>query len=74
MRFLMIAFTSDWLYPPYQSKEIVHALKGNGLDCTYLEMRSSYGHDTFLLENKDLNRVTWHFMETTARQQRVAHA
>ena len=54
MRFLVIAFSSDWLYPPYQSKEIVRALKGNGLDCTYLEMNSSYGHDAFLLENKDL--------------------
>jgi homoserine O-acetyltransferase/O-succinyltransferase len=68
MRFLIIAFSSDWLYPPYQSKEIVHALKGNGLDCTYLEMRSSHGHDAFLLENKDLTRVVWHFLETTARQ------
>ena len=69
MRFLIIAFSSDWLYPPYQSKEIVHALKGNGLDCSYLEMRSSHGHDAFLLENKDLTRVVWHFLETTARQQ-----
>ena len=68
MRFLAIAFSSDWLYPPYQSKEIVRALKGNGLDCSYLEMRLSYGHDAFLLENKDLTRVVWHFMETTARQ------
>ena len=67
MRFLIIAFSSDWLYPPYQSKEIVKALKGNGLDCTYLEMKSSYGHDAFLLENDDLTRVVWHFNESTAR-------
>ncbi len=67
MRFLVIAFSSDWLYPPYQSKEIVQALKGNGLDCSYLEMKSSFGHDAFLLENKDLNRMVWHFLETTAR-------
>ncbi len=67
MRFLVIAFSSDWLYPPYQSKEIVRALKGNGLDCSYLEMRSSYGHDAFLLENKDLARVIWHFLGSTAR-------
>ncbi|MCL5735563.1 MAG: homoserine O-acetyltransferase [Actinobacteria bacterium] len=67
MRFLLIAFSSDWLYPPYQSKEIVRALKGNGLDCSYLEMRSSFGHDAFLLENKDMTRVVWHFMESTAR-------
>ena len=74
MRFLIIAFSSDWLYPPYQSKEIVHALKGNGLDCTYLEMSSSHGHDAFLLENKDLTRVVWHFLETTARQRGFQHA
>jgi homoserine O-acetyltransferase len=67
MRFLVVAFSSDWLYPPYQSKEIVKALKGNGLDCSYLEMRSSFGHDAFLLENQDLNRVLWHFMDSTAR-------
>jgi homoserine O-acetyltransferase len=66
MRFLVIAFSSDWLYPPYQSKEIVQALKGNGIDCSYLEMKSSYGHDAFLLENKDLNRMVWHFLDTTA--------
>ncbi len=47
---LVIAFTSDWLYPAYQSKEIVRALKGNGLDCTYLDIHSSFGHDSFLVE------------------------
>jgi homoserine O-acetyltransferase/O-succinyltransferase len=71
MRFLVIAFTSDWLYPAYQSKEIVRALKGNGLECSFLEMRSSFGHDAFLLENRDLSRVVWHFTESTARQHGV---
>ena len=71
MRFLIIAFSSDWLYPPYQSKEIVRALKGNGLDCTYLEMKSSHGHDAFLVENKDLARVISNFVESTARQKGV---
>jgi homoserine O-acetyltransferase len=74
MRFLVIAFSSDWLYPPYQSKEIVRALKGNGLDCSYLEMHSSFGHDAFLLENKDMGRVVWHFMESTARLRGVKRA
>lgn len=67
MRFLLIAFSSDWLYPPYQSKEIVRALKGNGVDSSYLEMRSSFGHDAFLLENDHLNRAVRHFLEVTAR-------
>jgi homoserine O-acetyltransferase/O-succinyltransferase len=67
MRFLIIAFSSDWLYPPYQSKEIVRALRGTGFDCTYLEMKSSFGHDAFLLDNKDLTRMVWHFLDTTAK-------
>lgn len=71
MRFLVIAFSSDWLYPPYQSKDIVKALKGNGLDCSYLEMNSSFGHDAFLLENKDMSRVIWHFVDSTARMRGV---
>ena len=71
MRFLVIAFSSDWLYPPYQSKEIVRALKGNGIDCTYLEMKSSFGHDAFLLENKDLTRMVWHFLKQTAKRRGV---
>jgi homoserine O-acetyltransferase len=73
-RFMLIAFSSDWLYPPYQSKEIVRALKGNGLDCSYIEMRSSHGHDAFLLENKDLTRMIWHFLESTARLRGIRYA
>jgi homoserine O-acetyltransferase len=53
-RFLVVSFTSDWLYPPYQSKELVRALKANGADVTYCEIQSSYGHDAFLLETDRL--------------------
>lgn len=74
MRFLLIAFSSDWLYPPYQSKEIVRALRGNGLDCSYLEMKSSHGHDAFLLDNRELKRVIAHFLETTAQMRGVRFA
>ncbi len=51
-RFLVISFTSDWLYPSYQSKEIVRAIKANRGDVTYFEVNSSYGHDAFLLEEE----------------------
>jgi homoserine O-acetyltransferase len=68
MRFLVMAFSSDWLYPPYQSKEIVRALKGNNVDCSYIEMKLSFGHDAFLLENKELSRMVWNFIDTTARR------
>jgi homoserine O-acetyltransferase len=69
MRFLLVAFSSDWLYPPYQSKDIVRALKGNNVDCSYIEMKLSFGHDAFLLENKELSRMVWNFVDTSARRQ-----
>lgn len=49
-RFLVISFTSDWLYPSYQSLEIVSALRGRGKDVAYCELSSNYGHDAFLVE------------------------
>ncbi|MCL4371565.1 MAG: homoserine O-acetyltransferase [Chloroflexi bacterium] len=49
-RFLLMSFSSDWLYPSSQSKEIVRALKICGKDVSYCEIKSSYGHDAFLLE------------------------
>lgn len=47
---LVIAFKSDWLYPAYQSQEIVRACKLSGVDASYCEVNSTYGHDAFLLE------------------------
>ena len=61
--FLVIAFSSDWLYPPYQSKEIVKALKMNGMDVTYCEISSNYGHDAFLVEFAEETRLIRHFLE-----------
>jgi len=49
-RFLVISFTSDWLYPSYQSLEIVSALRSRGGDVAYCELASNYGHDAFLVE------------------------
>ncbi len=60
---LVIAFSSDWLYPAYQSKEIVRACKLAGLDCTYCEIESDYGHDAFLLEVKEQTHLVKFFLE-----------
>jgi homoserine O-acetyltransferase/O-succinyltransferase len=48
-RFLVISFTSDWLYPSYQSLEVVRALRGRNCDVAYCDLPSSYGHDAFLV-------------------------
>ncbi len=51
---LVISFSSDWLFPSYQSKELVSALKANNINTSYNEIKSQYGHDSFLLKYKQL--------------------
>ena len=48
--FLLLSFSSDWLYPPHESQRIATALHAAGRDVTYRNLRSGYGHDAFLLE------------------------
>jgi homoserine O-acetyltransferase len=48
--FLVLSFSSDWLYPPHESQRITSALKAGGREVTYRNLRSGYGHDAFLLE------------------------
>ncbi len=61
--FLVIAFTSDWLYPAYQSKDMVRALKANDIDVSYVEINSSYGHDAFLVEIDEQSHLVSHFLK-----------
>lgn len=61
-KFLVVSITSDWLYPPYQSEEIVMALSANDIDVTYHEITSNYGHDAFLVEAGQLNYVIANFL------------
>ncbi|MDA3917390.1 MAG: homoserine O-acetyltransferase [Deltaproteobacteria bacterium] len=63
-KFLVISFSSDWLYPTYESKAIVKALKKNRLDVSFCEIESNLGHDAFLLFNNRLNRMIKGFLAT----------
>ena len=63
---LVIAFKSDWLYPACQSKEIVKACKLAGVDTTYCEVNSTYGHDAFLLEIEEEADLVKHFLKTVS--------
>jgi len=60
---LVIAFTSDWLYPQHQSREIVKACKLCGIDVTHCEIQSDYGHDAFLVESKQEAHLISHFLK-----------
>jgi len=64
---MVLAFKSDWLYPKYQSKEIVKACKVAGIDTTSCEIESTYGHDAFLLEIKEETQLVKHFLEKVAQ-------
>jgi homoserine O-acetyltransferase len=64
-RFLVISFKSDWLYPSYQSQEIVRLLKRRHVDATYCELNSTYGHDAFLVEVEEQTTLIKHFLDKT---------
>ncbi len=63
-RVMVIAFKSDWLYPAYQSEEIVRAAKMAGIDVSYCEIDSAYGHDAFLLEVAEETHLIRDFLAT----------
>ena len=48
--FLVVSFSSDWLFPTVESRKIVNALLKNRLNVSFCEIKSAYGHDAFLLE------------------------
>ncbi len=69
---LVVSFTSDWLYPSRQSRELVKALRQNNKDVSYLEVQSSAGHDAFLLESPSLHRAVDCFLDNLYAQVRTS--
>ena len=62
-KFLVVSFTSDWLYPTYQSRAMVQAMKKNGLDVSFCEIEAEWGHDAFLLPSERLNALVRGFLD-----------
>ncbi len=65
-RFCLVSFDTDWLYPTAESRSIVHALNASGAAASFVELSSPYGHDAFLLESPELNRVVDGFLRSVA--------
>ena len=63
-RFCLVSFDTDWLYPTAESRSIVQALNAAGAPVSFVELSSPYGHDAFLLESPEMNRVVAGFMGT----------
>jgi homoserine O-acetyltransferase len=71
-RFLVISFTSDWLYPSYQSQEIVRVLRRVNGDVAYCDLQSNYGHDAFLVDVAEQTEIVRGFLASTARLAKAA--
>ncbi|MGI6461099.1 MAG: homoserine O-acetyltransferase MetX [Candidatus Hydrogenedentales bacterium] len=71
-RVMVLSFTSDWLYPPYQSREMVDSLMRNRKEVTYCNIHSDYGHDAFLLEVDAMRDLIAGFLEHSLEAEQKA--
>jgi homoserine O-acetyltransferase len=72
VNYLVVSFTSDWLYPTYHSKEMVKALTAVGADVTYFNLQSSWGHDAFLLEVDTMTRLISDFLDRMVAEHKIS--
>jgi homoserine O-acetyltransferase len=73
-RFCLVSFTSDWLFPTDESREIVHALNAVAANVSFVEIKSNKGHDAFLLHEPELFATIRGFLSAAANQRGVALA
>ncbi|HEY9080229.1 homoserine O-acetyltransferase MetX [Magnetovibrio sp.] len=66
VRFLVMSFTSDWLYPTRENRDIVHALNAGAANVSFVEIESDKGHDAFLLDEPEFHKVFEGFLEGCA--------
>ena len=69
VRFCVVSFTSDWLFPTPESKAIVRALNAAAADVSFVEIESDAGHDAFLLNEPEFISTVHAFLNATATQQ-----
>lgn len=63
-RFCVVSFTSDWLFPTVESREIVHALNAGGARVSFAEIATDKGHDAFLLDEPEYWDITRAFLDS----------
>jgi len=64
-KFFVISFTSDWLYPTSENRDIVIALNAIGADVGFIEIKSEKGHDSFLLNTPDFLNTIKNYLKST---------
>ena len=63
VRFCVISFTGDWLYPTEGNRQIVHALNSVAANVSFAEVESDKGHDAFLLDEPEFHGVLKGFLD-----------
>ena len=62
----MISFSSDWLFPTAESRELVRALTAVAANVSFCEIETDRGHDAFLLDEPEFHRVLSGFLDGAA--------
>lgn len=68
VRYCVISFTSDWLFPTAESREIVHALTAEAANVSFVEVESDKGHDAFLLDEPEFFKTLVGFLNGAAKR------
>jgi homoserine O-acetyltransferase len=68
VRFCVLSFTSDWLYPTAENRHIVRALTAAGCRAAFVEIESDKGHDAFLLDEPVMDAALQGFLSSVERE------
>ncbi len=68
VRYCVISFSSDWLFPTPESREIVHALNAEAANVSFVEVETDKGHDAFLLDEPEFFKTLAGFLNGAAKR------
>ena len=72
VKFCVLSFSSDWLYPTIESRDVVRALNGAGCRASFAEIQTDKGHDAFFLDEPQLNQTLCGFLAAQAQARGLA--
>jgi homoserine O-acetyltransferase len=74
VRFCVLSFSSDWMFPTYESRAIVHGLNAAAANVSFVEIQTDQGHDSFLLDIPDYHRTLTGFLNGAAAHRGLTKA
>ena len=74
VRFCVISFTSDWLFPTAENREVVHALNAVAANVSFVEVETDMGHDAFLLDEREFHATLRGFLNGAAEHRGLARS